>query len=96
MAKGIAQLVKPTKMPLRYPCIICSSSKHCDIKHPRKIEVQTMFQTKPNIIAIIVAKNLKPNNVVVNVVAIITTHSQTPKQQVLREGELVKAKTTID
>ncbi len=96
MAKGIAQLVKLAKMPLRYSCIICSSSKHCALSCPRKIKVQNMFQTKPNIIAAIVAKNRKPNNVLVNVVAAITTHNQTPKQQVFREGEQVKAKATID
>ncbi len=34
-----------------------------------------MFQTKPNITTIITTKNPKPNNVPVNVVITITTHS---------------------
>jgi hypothetical protein len=55
-----------------------------------------MFHTKTNIIATIVPKAPKPNNVLVNVILIITTPSQLPKQKVLKEHELVKAKTTND
>ncbi len=55
-----------------------------------------MFQTKPNIITTILAKNPKLDNVTINVVVIITTHCQTPKQQVLREQELVKAKAIVN
>jgi hypothetical protein len=52
-----------------------------------------MFWTKPNITPTVVAKNLKLDNVTINVVATITTCCQTLKQQVLREQEPVKAKT---
>jgi hypothetical protein len=55
-----------------------------------------MFHTKTNIIATIVPKAPIPNNVSVNVIAIITTPSQLPKQKVFRKHELVKAKTTTD
>jgi hypothetical protein len=41
--KVIAQLVKPTRVPLKYLCIICSSFEHHTPKCPRKIEVQNMF-----------------------------------------------------
>jgi hypothetical protein len=54
-----------------------------------------MFQTRPTTTTTIIPKNLKPNNVPINVV-IITTHSQVPEQQVLKEHEAMKAKTTID
>ncbi len=33
------QLVKPAKVPLRYPCIIYSSSEHCAHDCLRKVEV---------------------------------------------------------
>ncbi len=42
-----------------------------------------MFQTKPTIIAIIVAKPYKPNNVLVNVV-VVTTHSQVQSNKFLK------------
>jgi hypothetical protein len=45
MAEVIAQLVKPTKVPLRYPYIIYSSFEHHAPYCPRKTEVQNMFQT---------------------------------------------------
>ncbi len=35
----IAQPFKPTRMPLRYPCIIYSSSEHCALNCPKKTEV---------------------------------------------------------
>jgi hypothetical protein len=40
MVKMIAQPVKPTRMPLKYPCIICSSFEHHAPDCPRKEEVQ--------------------------------------------------------
>jgi hypothetical protein len=49
----------------------------------RKTKVQNMFQTKPTIIAIIVAKPYKPNNVLVNVV-VVTTHSQVQSNKFLK------------
>jgi hypothetical protein len=42
------QLVKPTRMPLRYPCIICSSFEHRAFHYPRKTKVHNMFWTKPD------------------------------------------------
>jgi len=86
------QPIKPTRVPLKYPCIICFSFKHRAFDYPRKIEVQKMFWTKPNIIPTIVAKPSKPNNVIVNVIVVVMTCSQVPKQQVFKEGESMKAK----
>ncbi len=79
----IAQLVKPTIVPLRYPYIIYSSFEHRALNCAKKVEVYNMFRTRPTATTIIIPKNLKPNNVPVNVV-IVTTHSQVPEQQVLR------------
>ncbi len=55
-----------------------------------------MFQIKQTITSPIVTKNPKPNNVLVNVVVIVTTCSQVPKQHVFKECELVKEKAVID
>ncbi len=38
-----SQLVKPTRIPLKYPCIIYSSSKHCAFDCRKKTKVQNMF-----------------------------------------------------
>ncbi len=84
----IAQLVKPTIVPLKYPCIIYFSSKHRAPNYPRKIEVQNMFRTKLTITATIVTKNLKHYNVPVNVVDDVTTCSQVLEQHALKECEL--------
>ncbi len=54
-----------------------------------------MFQIKPTTIATIMDKSSKPNNIPVNLIAAITTCGQIP-EQVLREHELVKVKTTVD
>jgi hypothetical protein len=35
----ITQPIKPARVPLKYPCIICSNSKHCALDYLRKIEV---------------------------------------------------------
>jgi hypothetical protein len=43
VVEGIAQPVKPTKMPLRYPCIICYSSEHHAPNCFKKIKVQNCF-----------------------------------------------------
>jgi len=91
-----AQPIKPTKVPLRYPYIIYFSFEHCALDSLRKTKVQNMFRTKPTTIAIVVTKNPQLNNVPVNVVVVIMTHSQVPKQQVLRECEPLKVKTIID
>ncbi len=55
-----------------------------------------MFQTKSNTTTIVIAKNPKLDNVQVNVVIVVMTRSQALEQQVLKERELVKAKTTTD
>ncbi len=90
------QLVKPTKMPLRYPCVIYFSSKHYAFDCLRKAEVQNMFRTKPTTTTTIVTKNPKPDHVPINVVVVVMIHSQVLEQQVLGKHELVKAKTTVD
>ncbi len=43
-----------------------------------------------------VCLNPKPDNVLVNVVVVITTHSQVLEQQALREHEPMKAKSTTN
>ncbi len=50
MVGVITQLVKPARVPLRYPCIKCYNFKHCAHDCLRKIEVQNMFRIKPTII----------------------------------------------
>ncbi len=77
---------------LRYPY---SSFEHHAPNYAKKVEVYNMFRNRPTITTIIIPKNLKPNNVPINVV-IVTTHSQVPRQLVLRERELMKAKTTTN
>jgi hypothetical protein len=54
VAKIIAKPVKLVKVPLRYPCMICSSSKHHTLAHPQKMKIQNMFRTKPTITSIVV------------------------------------------
>lgn len=88
----IAPHVKPTTIPLQYPCIIYSNVEHCASNCFKQIKVQNMFHTKTNFANIVVPKLLKLDNVLINVVIIVTTCNQVPKQQVLRECELVKAK----
>jgi hypothetical protein len=82
------QHVKSGKVLVCYPCINYSSIKHRSKECPQKIEVQNMFRinamTTPNL--------LKTNNVLVNVLGVITTHNQQLEQQVFKEKELVKAK----
>ncbi len=65
---------------MRYPCIIYSSSKNCALDYPKKLEFQNMFQTKPTITTTIVVKSYKLDNVLVNVIVIIMTHSQVLEQ----------------
>ncbi len=96
VAKVIAQLVKPTIVPLKYPCIIYFSSKHRAPNYPKKIEVQNMLRTKLTITATIVTKNPKHDNVPVNVVDDVIACNQVPKQHALRECESMKAKATAD
>jgi len=55
-----------------------------------------MFRTKPISYINATPKLSKLDNVLVNVVAIVTIHSQQPKQQVLKEWEPIKAKREKD
>jgi hypothetical protein len=54
-----------------------------------------MFRIKPTITAIVVVKFSKLDNVLVNVVIVVTTRSQVPKQHVLREHKPMKAKVIV-
>jgi hypothetical protein len=65
VAEVTTQHVKPTRMPLRYPCIIYSSSKHHAPDYPRNTKVYNMFRTKPTTTTIVVTRNLKFNNVLI-------------------------------
>jgi hypothetical protein len=58
MVEVTAQHVKPTKMPLRYPCIICFSFEHYAFNCLKKKTLQNMFQTKPTTTSIVVEKTL--------------------------------------
>jgi hypothetical protein len=51
-----------------------------------------MFQTKPTNTTIVVTKNSEPDNVPINVIIVVATRSQVPKQQALRDCESVKEK----
>jgi hypothetical protein len=72
------QLIKPAKIPLWCPCVICYSFEHHTPNCPRKTKVHNMFQTKPTTIATIITKPSKPNNVPINVI-VVMTHSQVRK-----------------
>ncbi len=80
VTKVIAQPIKPTTLPLRYPYIIYSSFEHHVPNCLRKTKIQNMFQIKPNTTITITSKHPKPDNVLVNVVATIMTCSQTSEQ----------------
>jgi hypothetical protein len=55
-----------------------------------------MFRTECVNSSTITLKHPKPDNVLINAIAIVTTHSQQPKQHVLKGQEPIKAKGTID
>jgi hypothetical protein len=87
------QPVKSRKILARYPYIICSNIEHRSEECPRKIEIQNMFIIKlVSSNATTTHKSSKIDNLLVDVVAIITTHSQQSKQHVFKERELVKIK----
>jgi hypothetical protein len=65
MVVEVTTHVKPTRMPLRYPCIICYSSKHRALDCPRNTKVYNMFWTKPTTTTIAITRNPKPNNVLI-------------------------------
>jgi hypothetical protein len=75
------QLVKSRKIFVHYPCIIFYNVEHRLGECPRKIEVQNMFRIKP--ISFNATTTFKPpliDNVLVNVVVVVTTCSQQLKQ----------------
>jgi hypothetical protein len=80
IAKINAQPIKLARVPLRYPCIICSCFKHYAPDCLKKTIVQKMFRTKSTTTTIVVAKPSTPNNIPVNVVTPITTQSQVLEQ----------------
>ncbi len=55
-----------------------------------------MFQNKPTTTTTIMAKSSKSDNVPINVVIVVTTCNQVLEQQVLKELEPMKAKTTTN
>jgi len=70
------QLVKLGKILLPYPCKICFNVEDRLGECLRKIEVQNMFRIKPiNFNATIASKSLKTDNVLVNVLVVVTTHN---------------------
>jgi len=66
------QPIKPAKIPLWCPCVICYSFEHHTPNYLRKTKVHNMFRTKPTTIATIITKPYKPNNVPINVVVVMT------------------------
>jgi hypothetical protein len=71
------QLVKSRKLLVRYHYIICSNIEHRYEECPKKIEVQNMFRIKHiSSNATTTHKSFKIDNVLVDVVAVITTHSR--------------------
>ncbi len=96
MAEVTTQPIKPARVPLRYPCIIFSSSKHRAFDCPKKEKIQNMFQIKPTTTTIVIVKNLKLNNVPFNVVNVVTTCSQVQEQHVFKKHEPMKAKTIVN
>jgi hypothetical protein len=66
LARTKTQPVKSRKIPIHYPCIICYSVEQRFKKCLRKIEVHNMLRTKPP----------KINNMLVNVIVVVTTHNQ--------------------
>jgi len=71
-----AQPIKPTRMQLRYPCIIYSSSKHRAPDCPKKPKVQNMLWIKLTTTTNVLVKNPIPDNVLVNIVVAIMTCSK--------------------
>jgi hypothetical protein len=47
----ITQPIKPTEVPLRYPCIIYFNSEHCAPSCLQKTNIKIMFHIKINITA---------------------------------------------
>jgi hypothetical protein len=75
------QPIKLGKIFACYPCIICFNIEYRFGKWPKKIEVQNMFRIKlVSSNATTTPKSFKTDNVQVNVVTVVTIHSQQSKQ----------------
>lgn len=94
IAKVTTQHIKPTRVPLKYPCIIYSSYEHHAPNFLKKTKVQNMFCIKSNTTTTIVPKSFKLDNVPINVIVVVTTCNQVLEQQVLRECEPMKEKNS--
>ncbi len=80
VVKIIAQPIKLAKVPLRYPFMICYSSKHRALANPRKMKIQKMFRTKPTTTSIVIPTTSRLDNVPITVFTTVTTHNRIPKQ----------------
>ncbi len=70
------QPIKSWKIPIHYPYIICSSVEHRCGEFPKKIEVQNMFRTKHvSSIVTTTPKPLKLDNVLINVLVVVTARN---------------------
>jgi hypothetical protein len=76
----ITQPVKPTRVPLKYRCIIYFNFKNHASDCSRKVKIQNMLWTKPTTTPNVVAKNLKLDNVPIHVVVDVMTSNQIPVQ----------------
>ncbi len=74
------QPIKSGKIPIRYPFRIYYIVERKSRKCPKRIEVQNMFRTKlVSFNVTTTPKQPKTNNVPINVVAIVTSHSHQSK-----------------
>ncbi len=62
----------------------------------KKTEVYNIFQNKPITITIVVSKPSIWDNVPYNVIIVVITYNQVPKQHVFKARELMKTKTTTN
>jgi hypothetical protein len=77
IARTKTQLVKLGKILVCYSYIICFSIEHRSGECPRKIEVQNMFRIKHiSSNGTTTLKPFKTDNVPINVIVVVTNHSQ--------------------
>jgi hypothetical protein len=76
VARIKTQPVKSRKIPICYPCIICSSIEQRFRECLKKIEVHNVLRTKPINSNATTSKPPKTDNVLINVIVVVTTHSQ--------------------
>jgi hypothetical protein len=73
--------MKPIRIPIWYPCIICSSVDHWTLDCLKKIKVQNMFRIEHvSSTTTTTPKPFKIDNVLVNVVTTITTYGRQLEQ----------------